>query len=851
MLKVIKYCIKRHFETYFATLYQGSYMPTKKHAAKRLISAFAQQKCWTIASLAKQINYSIPSVRRLLTKVGYYSSITHNGRWYTLASIPHFGHDGLWFYQDIGFSCAGSLNKALVRLVERSPSGMTAEQLGKILKCRCHAVLVKLYRKKQLQRQKYGRSYIYLSSDAQTANMQCRAIQASYVNQLPAEIEVLLLAEFIRIPDAGSRQLAKAVSQRTGIKIKDEQVQTLFKQYGLQKNCINCGAKALTALAQCLEKLKQEILPGKLFPQPPVIRFRHDRDVCQCTTPLVVQKTRRKNVQSMTGPFIAHETLLCCPQCERVYTSETLRQLVANRCNVAWDVVVFVGQSLFRHHRITEHIRRDLQALNINLCPSEIEYLGRKFIMYLALAHRQAVPRIKQAMQQSGGYILHLDATHELDAPALMTGMDGLSKFVLANVKIPTEHSNHIVPFLQQLKRDFGVPIACVHDMGTGICKAVTQVFPDSKDFVCHFHFLRDIGKDLLNPAYTQLRNILRSHAATKHLSAMARQARQQIHMNNIDFSPLISAIKDEQTIGDMQQSPLISTYLLILWCLQGKKSGNGFGFPFDRPLLQFARHMITLSDCLPALQSCFNRVADKDRTGDKIFSKFMDKVQDIVQDSSFLQAIEELQWRCLLFDDLRKKMRITEPGRGNGLNDDGTHKAMSSIRNGVRKFRTRLDKDQKLVKDMLCRKVAKQIDKYNEKLFADPVEVNTPLGSMKVYPQRTNNMLEQFFRGLRRGYRYKTGNNSMRKTLQAMLADTPLIKNLDNPVYLEILLNGNNSLEELFAKLERNSCIKPLESNQNIDNILPEFKPLINIQNLPDRLIQIVEDGHAVNKSN
>ena len=68
----------------------------------------------------------------------------------------------------------------------------------------------------------------------------------------------------------------------------------------------------------------------------------------------------------------------------------------------------------------------------------------RKFITYLALAHHQATPRIEQAMRRSGGYILHLDATHEADAPALMSGMDGLSQIVLANVKIPSEHADHI-----------------------------------------------------------------------------------------------------------------------------------------------------------------------------------------------------------------------------------------------------------------------------------------------------------------------------------------------------------------------------------------------------------------------
>ena len=281
----------------------------------------------------------------------------------------------------------------------------------------------------------------------------------------------------------------------------------------------------MIALDQWLAQLTQETLPGILFPQPPVIRFMPDHEICQCGTALVVLKTRCKEVMRMTGPFVAHETLLNCPHCNRIFTSQSLRRLVAKHCNVAWDVVVFVGKSLFQRHRTTEQVRRDLQTRHVTLSPSEIEYLGRKFITYLAFGHRQATPHIEQAMRQNGGYILHLDATHEADAPALMTGMDGLSRFVLGNIKIPSEHADSIVSFLQQLKCDYGVPIACVHDMGTGILKAVAQVFPDTQDFICHFHFLRDVGKDLLNPAYGQLRKALRAHAATTNLNALIRQA--------------------------------------------------------------------------------------------------------------------------------------------------------------------------------------------------------------------------------------------------------------------------------------------------------------------------------------
>jgi len=603
----------------------------------------------------------------------------------------------------------------------------------------------------------------------------------------------------------------------------------------------------LIALDHCLTLLKQETLPGILFQRALVIRFRPDQNICQCGTLLVVLKTRCKKIKSMTGPFKAHETLLTCPKCDRVFTSQSLRRLVAKYCNVAWNVVVFVGQSLFQHHRTTEQVRRDLQTRHVTLSPSEIEYLGRKFITYLALGHRQATPHIDQTMRKNGGYILHLDATHEADAPALMTGMDGLTRFVLGNIKIPSEHSDSIVPFLQQLKCDYGVPIACVHDMGTGILKAVALVFPDTRDFICHFHFLRDVGKDLLNPAYAQLRKALRTHAATTNLNALIRQARQYIEKQSADTAWLALSIRDGKDLGEIEHVSVISAYSLALWCLNGKKSGNGFGFPFDRPLLEFAQRLVILNDYLPEVQQW---LPDNDLIGNRLFAKLVNKISDVVLDPTFAEPSQELKWRCEIFDDLRKKMRIAEPGSKKGLNDDGTYQSMASIEQGVQQFRSRLQTDRTLTGDALCCKVVKQIDKYSNKLFADPIAVNTSSGSMTIYPQRTNNMLEQFFRNLRRGHRRKSGNNSMHRVLQAMLADTPLIKNLDNPKYMELLLNGKNRLEELFAELENNSCLDEVKPVPDTDRILPGFRKLTKMQDLPSLIFRLIGDSQTMDQT-
>lgn len=220
-------------------------MPLEPKPKLSLLDLFKDQPCWMIEPLADQMQYSVPSVRRFLAEAGYYSSFSHNGRWYTLRSIPRFSRDGLWFYQDIGFSRAGSLTSTLIDLTTRSPVGVTAEQLGAKLQRRCHSILIHLCRRGKLQRRKQGRSYVYLAADPRIAVSQLQAMTGSEPPevQLPAEIEVLILVEFIKSPDSSFEQLAKAISRRQNISIAASRIQRLFEQHGLKKTTQTAPAR--------------------------------------------------------------------------------------------------------------------------------------------------------------------------------------------------------------------------------------------------------------------------------------------------------------------------------------------------------------------------------------------------------------------------------------------------------------------------------------------------------------------------------------------------------------------------------------------------------------------------------
>ena len=405
-----------------------------------------------------------------------------------------------------------------------------------------------------------------------------------------------------------------------------------------------------------------------------------------------------------------------------------------------------------------------------------------------------------------------------------------------------------IVPFLQKLQKDFGAPQACVHNMGKGICKAVSEVFPGTPDFICHFHFLRDIGKDFLEPVYSSLRSCLRKHKTSSRLHALAREIRQLLSEQN----PAPELLAKAFLLGELPENtdllPLASAYSMTLWMLQGKHSGDGYGFPFDRPLLVFAERLLDGQQYLPELLACCH---DTDKIGKQSVIKLTRIVSDKINDTLFQQGIQELHWRCQVFDSLRKAMRIALPNARNGLNDDGTGKAISTICASVQRFRIKLDNNAKWSADKLCRKMAKQIDKWSEKLFADPIEVDTPRGTVIIYPQRTNNILEQFFRGIRRGQRRKTGNNSIQPMLQTMLADTPLVKNLDNDEYMKILLDGKANLEELFADLELTATTRSADQPVGVDRLLPGFRRLITQQNLPEQVAQLLSKNEIMAKSN
>ena len=340
-----------------------------------------------------------------------------------------------------------------------------------------------------------------------------------------------------------------------------------------------------------------------LFPETPTIHFVPEISVC-CTADPKVQKTRAKTAATLDlGEFIAKETVLICPECDVIYTSHELREIVPPLCKFGYDVLVYVGKAAFLHCLTDKKIIGQLLAKNISISPSEVAYLENRFVVYLALAHSQSSQKIKEALDARGGYVLHLDGTCEGDSPHLLSGLDEISGIVLHNVKTPSENADSIIPFLERIKEEYSTPVAIVSDMGKGISSGLREVFTGVPHFVCHFHFLRDIGKDLFKKENDVIRNCLSKHQITSKLRKHARVLKKIIDDNPALIDAFHAGVENGQLSKCVfELAPAVSTYSLILWALEGKNQGGGYGFPFDRPYVTFLQRLRSLNEHLERL---------------------------------------------------------------------------------------------------------------------------------------------------------------------------------------------------------------------------------------------------------
>lgn len=174
---------------------------------------------------------------KYMKQLGYLSSYTHAGMYYTLLNIPNFDSDGLWHFGDIGFSKHGTLMNTIVYLINHSKSGMTTSDLEKQQRIYVQNALLSLFKAKKISREQRDGIYVYFSADPETYCRQMeRRNKKGNRKRLPNWIVAEILIEIIRSL-AGRLdidEIARRLSKR-GSLITREQIEQVFEEHDLKK----------------------------------------------------------------------------------------------------------------------------------------------------------------------------------------------------------------------------------------------------------------------------------------------------------------------------------------------------------------------------------------------------------------------------------------------------------------------------------------------------------------------------------------------------------------------------------------------------------------------------------------
>lgn len=129
-------------------------------------SLLQREKIATLKELKASLgSCSTMTVFRKLKSLGYRTSYSHRGKYYTLSEIPRFDERGLWLYRDVCFSRHGNLLVTAQRFVEEADTGLTAGELQGLLSVEVKEPLLQLYRRGRIGRQEIGDAYVYFSPE--------------------------------------------------------------------------------------------------------------------------------------------------------------------------------------------------------------------------------------------------------------------------------------------------------------------------------------------------------------------------------------------------------------------------------------------------------------------------------------------------------------------------------------------------------------------------------------------------------------------------------------------------------------------------------------------------------------
>ena len=568
------------------------------------------------------------------------------------------------------------------------------------------------------------------------------------------------------------------------------------------------------------------------------------------------------------GQFEIRETVhVCATGCRYPSGSLVTRRAVSLAEHiipgrtVGYDVMSFVGVQRFVHHRQREEIRSALlDEHGISLSSGEISNMAKLFLRYIQELHYKHAEQLRNALAEDGGWPLHIDATCEDGRGTLLVALAGWRQWVLGAWKIPTERSDAIVPCLHQIVQMFGAPCSVMRDLGHAVTLAVNSlVFDLDLDIpilACHLHFLKDIGSDLLKPGYGELRSLFKKWKVRPQLRTLCRDLGRKIGPDIVTEREKVYAwLQGDGNLGIPEgQTGIATVRNFAQWILDYPEDSSGEGFPFDLPYLDFYDRCITVHRAIHRFS------ADKlpDPQSSRTLKRFQRILNPVLSDVPFHQIVRRLRARASLFDELRDALRLVPksisdpkdcPDASRSI-PDATVKDMVDIRKNVEQLIESLKKrrpergpaqDTRKAIDLIL----SHAEDHGHNLWGHIITLPMEKGGGIRLLDRTNNILEAFFKRIKHNERRRSGRKVLTQDFEDLPAEAALAYNLNHDDYVAIVCDSLEKLPEAFAKIDSEKNQRSLDNKSQIDFVPDVQRPLTESASLPSpdrRLIRTEE---------
>jgi hypothetical protein len=347
-------------------------------------------------------------------------------------------------------------------------------------------------------------------------------------------------------------------------------------------------------------------------------------------------------------------------------------------------------------------------------------------------------------------------------------------------------------------------------DLGMAILKALEEVFPNAERRICHFHFLRDVGKDILEPSYEELRSRLNASKVNADLNLIERDILSTDSAPGTSVESLIKKkgplLRRSTPKQYAELEPVLALYFVR--ACRTVRSSTGFGYPFDLPWVRYAeelrRQAISVEACLDVLRQ---------RRITPVFLKRVGEVLSPMLPGGEQNAeLKPLVDRCLL-----REKQLAELRQAMWLWRTPKARAPLSSTYGVTSRRdiVEFNEDLRRYRHKLRHRVSSTGGSFRKDGYQVILRhVEKYWGSLVLHPSlwralecqvvdRTNNLVESAHRDSKQSLRKTCGRQRIDREFSDYGSYLPVISNLRNAKYVELVLGEHDNLALEFAQLD------------------------------------------------